>query len=128
MNIAFLCVLIACALPYAFIVLAKSAGARAQGGFNNNAPRLWLTRLEGWPARAYWAHQNSWEALPVFLAGVFAATLAHVPQATIDAWAVVFVIARVLYGACYIADLASLRSLVWLVGLASCLRLLIAAI
>ncbi len=44
------------------------------------------------------------------------AHLCNTPQATIDALAVTFTLARVAYGLCYIADRSTLRSLVWTVG------------
>ena len=39
------------------------------------------------------------------------------PQATIDGIALAFVLSRVLFGICYIADWASARSLVWFFGM-----------
>ena len=39
--------------------------------------------------------------------------------------AVIFAVARIAYLACYLADLATLRSLVWLVGFGSCLCLIV---
>jgi uncharacterized MAPEG superfamily protein len=43
-------------------------------------------------------------------------------------YAVVFVVARVGFIACYVADKASLRSLCWLVGLLSVVGLFAAAL
>lgn len=128
MNIAFVCVLIACAMPLLLTVIAKAGGARTGQPFDNNHPRAWLAKLSGWPLRANAAQQNSWEALPIFIAGVLMATVANVPQATIDFWAVWFIVARVIYAVLYVADQASLRSLIWALALASPARLMIAAI
>jgi uncharacterized MAPEG superfamily protein len=111
MTTAYWCILAAALLPY-FTV----APAKARRDFNNNAPREWEGRLDGWRARLYWAHLNGFEAFPPFAAAVIVAHLAHAPQARIDALAVVFVAARVAYGACYYADRASLRSVVWSIG------------
>ena len=128
MNIAFLCVLIACAMPLILTGLSKAGGAKAGHRFDNNHPRAWLAKLSGWPLRANAAQQNSWEALPIFIAGVLMATVANVAQETIEFWAVWFIVARVLYSALYIADQASLRSLVWAIALAAPVRLMIAAL
>lgn len=57
------------------------------------------------------------EALAIFAAAVLTAHLAGAPQGSVDALALAFIVARLLYVACYLADRATLRSLVWLVGL-----------
>ena len=112
MTIALWCVAIAAAFPIVCTGIAK-AGFR---GYDNRNPRDWLGRLQGWRARANAAQNNSWEALAVFAAGVFAAQLAHAPQARVDLLAEIFIGARVLYLACYLADLAALRSVIWASG------------
>lgn len=127
-NIAFLCIAVACVMPYVLVILSKSGGHRAAKPYDNNEPRVWLADLEGWPRRANAAQQNSWEALPVFIAAVLMASHAGVAQATLDFWAVWFVVARVLYAACYIANWASLRSLVWAIAMLGPLRLIVAAL
>ncbi len=48
-------------------------------------------------------------------------------QGTIDTLAVAFVIIRCIYGAVYLADLATLRSLVWAAGFACVVGLFVAA-
>jgi uncharacterized MAPEG superfamily protein len=112
MTIAYWCVLIAAVMPIVWAGAAKS-GAK---GFNNARPREFLTSLSGWPARANFAQQNSYEAFPPFAAGVIIAHLCGTPQATIDTLAVTFTVARVGYGLCYIANKSTLRSLVWVIG------------
>lgn len=126
MTIAQLCLLVACVLPLLCTWLAKSKGfgkRRRDGGFDNHQPREWLARLEGWPARANAAQANSWEALPVFVAGLFVAQQHQAAQATVDALALGFLVARLGYVGLYLADQASLRSLVWAAGLAACVAL-----
>ena len=44
------------------------------------------------------------------------AVLQHVPIATINLLATVFIVARVAYVVCYVSNLAPLRSLVWAIG------------
>ena len=113
MTLALWCLLVASLLPIACAGIAKW-GFR---GFDNNNPREWLARLQGWRARAHAAQQNSWEALAIFAAAVLTAHLAGAPQGSVDALALAFIAARLLYVACYLADRATLRSLVWLIGL-----------
>ena len=126
MTIAQICLLVACLLPLGCALLAKSKGfgkRRRDGGFDNNQPREWLARLDGWQARANAAQANSWEALPVFIAGLFVAHQHQAAQATVDALALGFVASRLAFVGLYVADQASLRSLLWLAGLAASVAL-----
>ncbi len=123
MTIALWCVAIAAVFPIICTGIAKAGS----GGYDNRNPRDWLGRLQGWRARANAAQQNSWEALAVFAAGVFAAHLAQAPQARVDLLAEIFIGARVLYLACYLANLALLRSLVWTVGIGVSIAMFFAA-
>jgi uncharacterized MAPEG superfamily protein len=113
MTIALWCVAIAAVFPILCTAIAKGG---SMGSYDNRNPREWLNRQQGYQARANAAQQNSWEALAVFSAGVFAAHLAHAPQARVDLYAEIFIVARFIYLACYLADLAALRSVVWFVG------------
>ena len=112
MTIALWCVAIAAVLPILCTGIAKAGGK----GYDNRLPREWLGKLQGWQARANAAQQNSWEALAVFAAGVFAAHLAKAPQASIDLYAEIFIVLRVAYVACYLGGWAPLRSLIWFGG------------
>ena len=126
MTIAQLCLLITCLLPIGSAAIAKSKGfgkRRRDGGFDNNQPREWLARLAGWQARANAAQANSWEALPLFIAGLFVAHQHQAAQATVDALALGFIAARLAYVGLYVADRASLRSLLWMTGAALCAAL-----
>jgi uncharacterized MAPEG superfamily protein len=51
--------------------------------------------------------------------------LAHAPQARIDVLALIFVAARVLHGAFYLAGLGALRSLAFGVGFACTIGLFV---
>ncbi len=124
MTFAYWCVLVAAMLPIVWTGIAK-AGAQ---GFDNAHPRDFLSRLDGWRQRANWAQQNSHEAFPPFAAGVIIAHLSGAAgQPTIDVLAGIFVVARVLYGICYIADRPTLRSLVWSAGFTAMIGLFVAA-
>lgn len=120
MNIALACVTAAALLPPACAGIAK---AGAFGARENRDPRAWLARQTGYRARAHAAQQNSWEAFPVFAAAVLAALWAGVPAHTVDELALGFVVLRLAFIACYLADRATLRSLVWALGYAACLAL-----
>lgn len=123
MTLAFWCVLIAAVIPYLSIFIAK-AGAT---GFDNRRPREWYEQASGYRQRAVWAQANSFEIFPLFAAAVIIAHLAAADQGWIDSLAIAFLLSRVAYLACYLADLHLLRSLVWTVGFACCVALFIVA-
>ena len=126
MTIADACILVSCLLPVLCAGVAKSPGfgkPRREGGFDNNNPRQWLGKLEGWQARANAAQQNSFEALPVFIAGVLIAQQLQASQTLVDDLALLFVAARIGYIGAYLGDLAALRSTLWVVGLAASIAL-----
>jgi uncharacterized MAPEG superfamily protein len=115
MTTAFWCAFIAGLLPYASALAAK-AGAR---DFNNNEPRAWLAKQQGFRARANAAQQNGFEAFAFFAAAVVIAHLVNGPNAKVDQLAMLFIAARVVYLPVYLADWGVVRSLVWLVGIAT---------
>lgn len=114
MTVAYWCVLIAAALPYLGTVTAKAGGRMPLPA--NQQPRAWLETLSGWQKRAHWYQLNSFEAFPAFAAAVIIATLLEAPQARIDALALAFIGLRLAYFGCYLANLATLRSLAWFGG------------
>ncbi len=123
MTLAEACILVACFLPIACAGIAKSRGfgkPRREGGFDNHSPRQWLAGLQGWQARAHAAQLNSFEALPLFIAGVLVAQQHHAAQHTVDALAAAFIVLRIGFIWAYITDRANLRSVVWTLGLGCC--------
>ena len=128
MTLATVCVLIACLLPIVCAGIAKSPGfgkPRREGGFDNRNPRAWMAGLEGWQARANAAQQNSFETLPVFIAGVVLAQQAGADQALVDGLAIAFIVLRAGYIAAYLRDVATFRSLLWAAAMACCVGLFI---
>ena len=116
MNIAITCIAIASVLPILCAGLAKRGGI-ATKTFDNNNPRAWLAKQTGAAARANAAQANSWEALPIFAAGVLSAEFLQVPQGRIDMMAMAFVACRIVYIGLYVGDIATMRSVVWTAGL-----------
>lgn len=129
MTLAYWCVLIGLILPIVWVGFAKFFGPKKMPIENNKNPREYLANLEGMQKRADWAQQNAFEAFPAFAAAVI---IAHVTggaaQATINTLAVIWVIARLAHGGCYLADKSSLRSLCYFVGMGCVVGLFIAAI
>ena len=127
MSIAKWCVLAACLLPIATVALAKGHAARLSrksGSYDNNNPREWESRLSGWQQRANAAQANGFEALPLFIAGVLLAQMAQADQSRIDLLAMAFVGIRIAYVAAYLANLGTLRSLIWSGGVGVSIALL----
>jgi len=127
MTIAYWALLAAIFLPYLFIGIAKFTGGF--GPKENHFPREWLENQSGVQKRAYWAQLNSFEVTPPFLAAVIIAhQIGSAAQSTIDWIAVAFVVSRLLFGICYIKDWASLRTLVWAIGIACIVALFIISV
>jgi uncharacterized MAPEG superfamily protein len=101
--------------------MAKEGGGR----YDNHHPRAQQARLTGFGARALAAHLNSIEAFPLFAVGVLMAHVTQTYGVLVDVLAVTFVVSRVLYLLLYWWDLHWQRSLVWVVGLACSLLLMI---
>ena len=113
MTIAYFCVLIMGLLPYVAAGIAK----KGFKGYDNSQPREWLSKQTGFRARANAAQSNLFESLPFFFAAVIIASVAHAPQDRIDTLAMGFVLARIAYLVCYIANWPTTRSIVWLIGI-----------
>jgi uncharacterized MAPEG superfamily protein len=126
MTIAKWCILAACLLPVLTVGMAKASllKPRREGGFDNNHPRDWESKLTGWQARAKAAQDNGFEALPLFIAGVIFAQMANADQTRIDQLAMAFIVIRIAYVAAYLKDWASLRSVIWFAGFAVSVALL----
>jgi uncharacterized MAPEG superfamily protein len=115
-TVAYWCVLLAALLPYACAFMAKypSFGKpRSQGGYDNNDPRGWFARQQGWQARANAAQMNSFEALPFFIGAVIIAHQLGASQTLVDILAVLFVTLRIIYVFMYVAGLPMARSAIW---------------
>ncbi|MFC4158888.1 MAPEG family protein [Chitinimonas lacunae] len=123
MKLAYACILISACMPYVWITLTK-----ATIRYNNRTPRAQQEGLTGWRQRAYWAQMNSFEAFAPFAAAVLVAIQAGVAADTVDALALTFVVARALYGVCYIKDWHVARSLVWFVGIGVVVALFVLAL
>jgi uncharacterized MAPEG superfamily protein len=121
-TFAYWCVFFAALLPILCTGIAKWGmfrTPRREGGYDNHDPRAWLARQGGWRARANAAQANSFEALPFFIGAVVIAHQLQAPQTGLDLLAFCFVVLRLIYVMMYVADMASLRSLVWFLALAT---------
>ena len=124
MTVAYWCVLIAAVIPLIAIGIAKAGGER----YNNRHPRVWLDKQQGYRARAAAAQSNSFEAFPFFAAAVIIAHLTNAPQGRLDLLAIVFVVARIVYVVCYLADWHWARSFVWTIGFVACVAIFLSGV
>ncbi|WP_173911760.1 MAPEG family protein [Acinetobacter sp. Marseille-Q1618] len=119
-------ILTACLLPYVFTIIAKAAG-----GFkarDNQNPREFLAKTTGLAARANAAQQNSFESLPLFIAAILMAEYMVVPQGFIMMMGTAYIVLRIIYGLCYLLNLATLRTIIWFMSMACPIFLLITII
>lgn len=116
-------ILIACLLPYVFTIIAK-----VSGGFkvtDNQNPREFLAKTTGLSARANAVQQNSFESLPLFIAAVLMAEYMVVSQHLIMMLGIAYIILRIIYGICYLANISALRSIIWFLSMACPIILLL---
>lgn len=121
MTVALWCVLAAALLPYLATTIAKAGGER----YENRDPRAWLERQQGLRLRAHNAQLNGFEAFPFFAAAVIVAQMLQAPQERVDALALIFIVARIGYLVCYLADWHWARSVAWLLGWLACIFLFV---
>ncbi len=114
-TVAYWCVLVAALMP---IVCAYIAKQKAEGGFDNHHPRAWLGQQTGVSARANAAQSNCFENLPFFIGAVVIAHQLGARQSLVDVLAIAYVLVRCGYIAAYLLDRASLRSALFVIGLA----------
>jgi len=116
MTIPFACVLAYFAIIYLTRMPVAFAQAKDPKGYDNRHPRDQQARFTGWGRRAQAAHQNGFEMFAPFAAAVIIAHLTGVDPRWSTYLSLGFVATRALYPILYIANLASLRSLVWIAG------------
>ena len=114
MTIAYYCVLVMGLLP----IVAAGIAKKGFDNYDNAQPREWLAKQTGFRARANAAQANLFESLPFFFAAVIIASISNAPQHRIDLLAVGFVLARIAYLVCYVANWPTTRSIVWVISLA----------
>jgi uncharacterized MAPEG superfamily protein len=99
------------------------------GRFNNFKPRIYVEGLKDQYQRAYWAHLNSNEAIPLFIGAMIMANMSinsgAVDSQSVHLWGAAFLIVRMFYGLFYIFNKAPMRSIAWFMGLIICCRLML---
>ena len=127
MTLAYWCVFIAMFLPWLCATYAKKSGGFCRR--DNHNPREFMANTQGVAARANAAQQNSFEVFAPFAAAVIIAhTSGNADQGSINFLALLFVLSRLAFIWLYIKDMATARSIVWMLGLLCIVALFIVAI
>lgn len=124
MTILIYCLLVSLLLPF----LSKIPVAIAMnklGGYDNQTPREQQAQLQGLGARALAGHKNAFEALAMFAPAVLLAIATNNIGDIMQYLAITHIVARIAYHACYLADLSTLRSIVWVVGLVASITMVV---
>lgn len=106
------------------IILAVSGAYlryRQCGRFDNHHPRLQQAQLTGMAARVLAAQKNAWEALILYTSMCVLAYVSPVDITEFNYVAGLFLLSRVAHPVFYLLNMASYRSLVFLVSWLSCL-------
>ncbi|MBC6428322.1 MAG: MAPEG family protein [Cellvibrionales bacterium] len=124
MSIALWCLFAAGVLHFASKLPLIYAQTQESGGYDNRNPRAQQAALQGWGERALAVHKNQMESFPLFAAGILVALFTDAAPSAVDYLALAYILARLAYLYFYLTNAATVRSLVWLVGLISSLALL----
>ncbi|TGM36722.1 MAPEG family protein [Leptospira biflexa] len=116
MTILIICLLVSIAQIYIAKAFVAIAMAREGKGYDNHHPRMQQSKLTGWGARAYAAHQNGFEAFAMFACGVLLNLLLEVDLYFAEILTLSFVTLRFLYIYLYIADSSYARSTIWVIA------------
>ncbi len=123
MNTITWLLLVAGMLPFVAAVCAKAGGK----GFDNEEPRIWLSRQQGWRARANAAQANMFESLPFFFGAVLFALHKQAETSYLAGLIGAWIVARLVYLAVYISGHGLVRSLVWTIALGLNIAILFSA-
>ena len=128
MTFAYWCIFAAMLMPLGCAFYAKKSAGFVFTRDNGN-PRAFLEKAEGAAARADAAQQNCFEAFAPFAAAVIVAhATGNAAQSVINIWAGLFVLFRLSFIFCYIADEPRLRSMMWSAGFVCIIALFVAAV
>jgi uncharacterized MAPEG superfamily protein len=122
LTIADLSILGAVIAYLAPVVVVKYGAIRA---FDNARPRDPAFFADPYRSRGLWAHQNGVEGFAFFAAAVIVAQMRGAAQPVVDGLAVAYVLLRLVYAAAYLGDRPSLRSILWGLGMAANIALLL---
>jgi uncharacterized MAPEG superfamily protein len=104
-------------LPYVWATISMQLRKKQLGSLDNNNPREQQKQMTGAAARAHAAQMNAWEALAVFTPAVLVAHVANPGSGVAPILAIAWVVLRIAHGVMYLADLATPRSAMFMMGM-----------
>jgi uncharacterized MAPEG superfamily protein len=108
---------IAVAIVLVYVPFLLVAYARVNLGTEALAtPRAMVDKLPAYAQRATWAHQNSFEALMIFVPAALMAYVTGVNSTLAISAGLTFLVARLLYSVFYILNVPLLRSLMFAIA------------
>lgn len=128
MRTAIVVLVCLCTLPYIMALISGYYRQKQLGKYDNKQPREQYAQLQGPGARAVAAQQNAWEALIIYSAALLAVAASRVEITYLAEAAFIVLIARLLHGVFYLANLDKLRSLAFLVAILPCFYLFFAVL
>ncbi|MFL3654871.1 MAG: MAPEG family protein [Halioglobus sp.] len=123
MNTVIISLLVLCLLPMVCTWTAIYYRQTQLGSVDNKEPRQQSLQLTGAGARAVAAQGNTWEALGVYSAAIFAVFISGIDLQSISTPVIAFVALRVVYIPVYVSNMDKLRSLIYIVGMGICIYL-----
>jgi uncharacterized MAPEG superfamily protein len=119
------CLFVAVLLPYVWAGVAGKTRKEQFGTLESRTPRVQQSQTLDRAARAQGAHLNSFEALAYFTPAVLVAHLTRANATHVTILAVLFVVCRILHGVFYVADVPTLRTMCFAIGLLSSLGMFV---
>jgi len=118
MNLPVVSLLAAMVLPYLWASASIPLRIKQHGKLDNNHPREQQLKSTGAALRAQGASANAFEALGVYGPAVVVQQVLAPTAALASTLAIAWIVVRVLHGVLYIANVAPVRSIMWLAGFA----------
>lgn len=123
MKIAIIVLACLCFIPFVMSLVAGYFRRKQLGTLDNQNPREQYAQLQGPGARAVAAQQNAWEALAIYSAALVSVAVSGVEVVHLEKTAIIVLIARLLHGTFYLANLDKLRTLSFTIAVAACFYL-----
>ena len=124
MPVALIVLVFVSLVPYVLAGLGGYVKIKQLGRLDNNHPRTQANELVGSAARVIAAQSNAWEALAFYTAVIFAVSASGVAWSELAVPSLVFGATRLIHPILYIANIATARSLIVVLGVSSCIYML----
>ncbi len=129
MTIQIASLLIGCLIPILWSAALLPYRQRQLGRVDYEQPRLQANQLTGRGAAAWGAQMNAWEALAIFTVANASGFFARLePEGLWEALCIIWVVARLAHGFCYLYNKVRLRITCFLVSTLSAFGIIVSAL